>query len=46
MASCNGSISVNIFFSWIYSIFVGIFKRSRFFVSLCISMKQTKIMID
>ena len=25
-----------IFFSWIYSIFVGFFKSSRFFVSLCI----------
>ena len=25
------------FFSWIYSIFVVFFKRSRFFVSLCTS---------
>ena len=40
MASCNGSISVNKFFSWISSIFVGFFKSSRSFVSLCIKKKQ------
>ena len=34
-ASCNGSISVNNFFSWISSIFVRFFKSSRFFVSPC-----------
>ena len=28
-----------IFFSWISSIFVGVFKSSRFFVSLCIFWK-------
>ena len=27
-------LSIN-FFSWIYSIFIGFFKSSRFFVSLC-----------
>ena len=29
-------LSIN-FFSWISSIFVGVFKSSRFFVSLCIT---------
>ena len=33
-SSCNGSISVNNFFPWISSIFVGVFKSSRFFVTL------------
>ena len=37
-ASCNGSISVNNFFSWISSIFVGFFKTSRLFVSPCTKM--------
>ena len=30
-----------IFFSWISSIFVGFFKSSRFFVSLCILVSST-----
>jgi len=29
-----------IFFSWISSIFVGFFKSSRFFVSLCMTFKR------
>ena len=33
-ASCNGSISVNNFFSWISSIFVGFFKISLFLCHL------------
>ena len=32
-------LSIN-FFSWISSIFVGFFKSSRFFVSLCISFRR------
>ena len=48
MASCNGSISVNIyiFFFWISSIFVGFFKSSRFFVSLCITILLIRSLLD
>ena len=35
-------LSIN-FFSWISSIFVGFFKSSRFFVSLCICIHNTPL---
>ena len=41
-------LSIN-FFSWISSIFVGFFKSSRFFVSLCrglVPRKQTENVCD